>query len=114
MVDSFKIQPCNPTVSHRRSCCQLGRIGGGSRSFAQARDASSTADKINNKGANYCDLWRGFAKRGLGVHAANKKDDFSVPRECAPGSSSHKAAGFAAVQEWAPRGAGAGPLAVRG
>ena len=40
-------QPCNPT-------------------FIQARDAILDADTALTNGANYCEIWKGFAKRGLG------------------------------------------------
>jgi len=38
-------------------------------SFTQARDAIILADQVNNQGANYGDLWRAFARRGLGFSA---------------------------------------------
>ena len=39
--------------------------------FVQARDAILLADVVNNQGANLGDLWRAFAKRGLGLEAAS-------------------------------------------
>ncbi|KAJ3023632.1 Fungalysin/Thermolysin Extracellular metalloproteinase 5 [Thoreauomyces humboldtii] len=64
VVDGMKLQPCNPT-------------------FVDARDAILQADEINNKGANFCEIWRGFAKRGLGSKAtAGGNEDFTVPAKC--------------------------------
>ena len=63
MIGGMKLQPCNPT-------------------FIQARDAILAADVANYGGANKCLMWKGFASRGLGVDAANKKDGFKVPAEC--------------------------------
>ena len=40
-------QPCNPN-------------------FIQARDAILDADTALTNGANHCEIWKGFAKRGLG------------------------------------------------
>ncbi len=50
VVDGMKLAPENPN-------------------FAEARDAILQADLINHGGANQADLWRGFAKRGLGYGA---------------------------------------------
>jgi uncharacterized repeat protein (TIGR01451 family) len=50
VTDGMKLSPPNP-------------------SFTQARDAIILADQVNNQGANYGDLWRAFAKRGLGFSA---------------------------------------------
>ena len=50
VTDGMKLSPPNPT-------------------FTQARDAIILADLVNNGGANYGDLWAGFAKRGLGFSA---------------------------------------------
>jgi extracellular elastinolytic metalloproteinase len=64
IVDGMKLQPCLPT-------------------FVDARDAILLADNINNNSTNYCDLYRGFAKRGLGLNARKGgKEDFSLPTEC--------------------------------
>jgi extracellular elastinolytic metalloproteinase len=67
VVDGLKIQPCNPN-------------------FVTARDAIFAADLANYNSENYCRLWTGFAKRGLGVNAVpgapNAKQDFTVPPEC--------------------------------
>lgn len=72
VVDGLKLQPCNPN-------------------FVDARDAIFKADQANYGGKdNYCLLWRGFAKRGLGVNAVGGrtgapvvKQDFTLPAECA-------------------------------
>lgn len=44
-------QPCNPN-------------------FIQARDAILDADKALTGGENACEIWKGFAKRGLGDGAS--------------------------------------------
>ena len=44
-------QPCNPN-------------------FLQARDAIIDADKALTGGENACEIWKGFAKRGLGTEAS--------------------------------------------
>ncbi|KAI9218463.1 Fungalysin metallopeptidase-domain-containing protein [Blastocladiella britannica] len=67
IIDGLKLAPCNPT-------------------FITARNAIIQADQQNFKGANVCDLWKGFAKRGLGVKAGSiGKADFSVPASCVVG-----------------------------
>lgn len=64
VVDGMRMQPCNPT-------------------FLQARDAIIAADKVRNKGANFCVLMKGFAKRGMGVGASeNFENSFNIPRGC--------------------------------
>lgn len=57
-----------------------------SPNLVQARDAILLADQINNGGANVCDLWAGFAKRGLGgdafsdsVSTTNIIESFDIP-----------------------------------
>ncbi|KAG8738370.1 hypothetical protein FRC10_006946 [Ceratobasidium sp. 414] len=64
-IDSFQIQPCNPT-------------------FITARDAIVQADANRYGGANKCLLWRAFAKRGLGTGATSQvqADDTAVPEGC--------------------------------
>jgi extracellular elastinolytic metalloproteinase len=71
VVDGLKLQPCVPN-------------------FVQARDAILQADVVNYKGENTCLLWRGFAKRGLGLKAVGTTsgvtrvtEDFSYPPACA-------------------------------
>ncbi|KAM5435825.1 Extracellular metalloproteinase 4 [Microsporum ferrugineum] len=51
VLDGMALQPCLPN-------------------FVQARDAIIDADMNLTKGANRCELWKAFAKRGLGVGAA--------------------------------------------
>jgi len=70
VVDGMKLQPCNPN-------------------FVQARDAIILADRQNYGGQNYCELWKGFAKRGLGLNAKGGTiiaptvtQDFSYPPDC--------------------------------
>ena len=40
-----------------------------SPSFFDARDAIIQADEILTGGENFCDLWAGFAEKGLGPNA---------------------------------------------
>ncbi|PYH29079.1 extracellular metalloproteinase [Aspergillus neoniger CBS 115656] len=47
VVDGMALQPCNPN-------------------FVQVRDAILDADIVLTGGKNRCEIWRGFAKRGLG------------------------------------------------
>ncbi|KAH6565143.1 hypothetical protein BASA61_001027 [Batrachochytrium salamandrivorans] len=66
VVDGMKLQPCNPT-------------------FVQARDAIIKADQTNNNGANFCEITRGFAKRGLGSQVRDNGqfiNDFTLDRRC--------------------------------
>jgi extracellular elastinolytic metalloproteinase len=63
-VDGLKFQPCNP-------------------SFVDARDAIIQADQANYDGDNFCEIWKGFAKRGLGIKAKKGGiESFDVPKEC--------------------------------
>jgi len=65
MIDGLKLQPCSP-------------------SFINARDAIIEADRLKNNGDNYCEIWKGFAKRGLGFGAKSVLiDDFTLPSKCA-------------------------------
>ena len=50
VTDGMKLSPANPT-------------------FTQARDAIVQADMVDTSGANTNELWRAFAKRGLGYFA---------------------------------------------
>jgi extracellular elastinolytic metalloproteinase len=63
VVDAMKLQPCRPT-------------------FIDARNAILKSDEINFNGKYKCSLWKGFAKRGLGVNAVNPKNGFEIPTEC--------------------------------
>ncbi|KAF2002104.1 extracellular metallo proteinase 2 [Amniculicola lignicola CBS 123094] len=64
VVDGMALQPCNPT-------------------FVSARDAILDADKALTGGVNACEIWTGFAKRGLGEGAVYKlnarTNSFVVP-----------------------------------
>lgn len=65
-LESMKLQPCNPT-------------------FTAARDAIIDADSVLTEGENFCELWKGFAKRGLGVSARQGRGGdsaFDLPAEC--------------------------------
>ncbi|KAJ1341788.1 hypothetical protein BSLG_010855 [Batrachochytrium salamandrivorans] len=56
-------QPCNPTFF--------------------ARDAIIATDNLHYQGDHKCEIYRGFAKRGLGLGATDThKNDFTVPPEC--------------------------------
>ncbi|KAG8961259.1 hypothetical protein FRC00_012831, partial [Tulasnella sp. 408] len=63
-VDGLTLAPCNPT-------------------FIQARNAiiQASTNRYNSQ-ADYCTLWRAFAKRGMGYYAANYRNDFSIPQDC--------------------------------
>ncbi|RKO87304.1 Fungalysin metallopeptidase-domain-containing protein [Blyttiomyces helicus] len=64
VVDGMKFQPCYP-------------------SFVDARDAILQADEVNNAGENACEIWAGFAKRGLGAGArSGGREDFTLPKKC--------------------------------
>jgi extracellular elastinolytic metalloproteinase len=51
VMDGMKFQPCRP-------------------GFVDGRNAILAADTALTGGANQCEIWRGFAKRGLGVSAS--------------------------------------------
>jgi hypothetical protein len=66
VTDGMKLSPPNPT-------------------FTEARDAVLAADQALDGGANQSELWRAFAKRGLGVYAvggvntsSSVTEDFTV------------------------------------
>ncbi|MGD8375449.1 MAG: M36 family metallopeptidase, partial [Acidobacteriota bacterium] len=71
VVEGLKLQPCAP-------------------SFVEARDAILLADQVLTGGANQCEIWEGFAKRGLGAYASDGgtaftlavTEDFSLPVAC--------------------------------
>ncbi|KAF9976345.1 Fungalysin/Thermolysin Extracellular metalloproteinase 5, partial [Modicella reniformis] len=73
VIDGMKLQPCKPT-------------------FSSARDAIIQAEKALTRGKYRCDIWRAFAKRGLGPRAraigANlpmggfRSESFEPPRNC--------------------------------
>jgi hypothetical protein len=76
VMDGMKMQKCNP-------------------GFIDGRDAILLADQALTGGANQCSIWKGFAKRGLGVSAkqgtsASVTDGaqaFDVPAACQAGIS---------------------------
>ena len=55
VVDGLKLQPCYP-------------------SFSDARDAILLADRQLTGGENQCEIWKAFAKRGLGEGATVEDD----------------------------------------
>ena len=72
VVDSLKLQPCGPT-------------------FVTSRDAMLLADQIAHDGANQCEIWEAFARRGVGVNASDGGssanlsgivEDFTLPESC--------------------------------
>ncbi len=71
VIDGLKLQSCSP-------------------SFIQGRDAILAADVANNASVNQCAIWKGFAKRGLGLSASSgnsntlgdETEAFDVPLEC--------------------------------
>jgi len=73
VVDGLKLQPCLP-------------------SFLDFRDAVLLGDEIANDSANQCEIWDAFARRGMGVGAAdggnanslNVTADFALPSQCRP------------------------------
>ncbi|CAG8492994.1 1_t:CDS:2 [Acaulospora morrowiae] len=72
VVDAMKLQPCRP-------------------SFIDARNAIIQADEILTDGENSCEIWRGFAKRGVGLKAkvigstpwggGIRKESYTVPEK---------------------------------
>lgn len=64
VIDAMALQPCNP-------------------SFVDARNAILDADSVLTGGENGCEIWKGFAKRGLGFKVVEgrgvKVNDFSIP-----------------------------------
>jgi extracellular elastinolytic metalloproteinase len=73
VMDGMKLQPCSP-------------------GFVTGRNAILQADTVLTGGANQCEIWQGFAKRGLGVSAtqgsSNNRSDggeaFDLPASCVP------------------------------
>jgi extracellular elastinolytic metalloproteinase len=67
-ADTCDRQPCSPN-------------------FVQARDAIIDADTALTKGANKCEIWKGFAKRGLGTGARYSSNNArtastALPADC--------------------------------
>jgi extracellular elastinolytic metalloproteinase len=79
VLDGMKFQPCGP-------------------GFVDGRDAILAADEALTGGANQCEIWRGFAKRGLGTGAVqglstsrtDNSQDFTVPATCSATASSFR------------------------
>lgn len=46
--------------------------------FLQSRDAILLADRVNNNNANYSELWRAFAKRGMGSSATSPDSSTTI------------------------------------
>ncbi|CEP09408.1 hypothetical protein [Parasitella parasitica] len=71
VIDGLKLQPCNPT-------------------FISARDAILEAEKQLTGGLYHCDIYRAFAKRGLGPGAKLEKrgwieqrvESYTLPSQC--------------------------------
>lgn len=77
VFNGMKLQPCRP-------------------SFLEARNAIIQADQVLTGGENYCELWKGFASRGLGPDAridgstpwggGVRTNDYSLPTRCGESS----------------------------
>ena len=71
VTDGLKLQVCSP-------------------GFVDGRNAILAADAADYEGENTCDIWRAFARRGLGLNASqgssnNRNDgveDFTLPPAC--------------------------------
>jgi hypothetical protein len=67
IIGGLAIQPCNPD-------------------FINARDAIIQAEMNYYGGSHACEIWKAFAKRGMGVDATTDgstfKDGFNIPKEC--------------------------------
>ncbi|KAJ3246095.1 ammonium transporter [Chytriomyces hyalinus] len=66
LIGGMKMQPCNPTM-------------------IQARNAILAADKAKFRGKYACDIWNGFAKRGMGANAVDNRgfaNNFDLPAGC--------------------------------
>ena len=71
VMDGMKFQPCQP-------------------GFVDGRNAILTADAALTGGANQCEIWRGFTKRGLGFSASQGSplirtdgvEAFDLPASC--------------------------------
>lgn len=74
VLNGMKLQPCRP-------------------SFFDARDAIIQADEQLTGGENFCELWKGFASRGLGQDASvigrtpwgggQRSNGYTMPTTCA-------------------------------
>lgn len=76
VMDGMKLQPCSP-------------------GFVTGRNAILAADTALTGGANQCEIWHAFARRGLGVSAsqgsnlsvADGTQAFDIPASCVPAVS---------------------------
>jgi uncharacterized repeat protein (TIGR01451 family) len=59
ITDGMKLTPRNPTFLH-------------------ARDGIILADQVNNGGANFNEIWRAFAKRGMGFSATSPDSSTTI------------------------------------
>ncbi|HWJ07262.1 MAG TPA: M36 family metallopeptidase [Steroidobacteraceae bacterium] len=93
VMDGMKLQPCRP-------------------GFVDGRNAILVADVALTGGKNQCEIWRGFAKRGLGFSASqgssNDRADgveaFDLPAACAAatfGSFKQPIAAAPSINNWA-------------
>ena len=88
VLDGLKLQPCSP-------------------GFVDGRNAILAADTVLTGGANQCRLWEAFARRGLGVSAAQGSansildgtEAFDVPASCSFGDAGADARVCAAAGE---------------
>lgn len=66
VLDGLALQPCSPD-------------------FISARDSIIDADRALTGGQNRCEIWKGFAKRGLGINAkydpSERIGSFDVPQD---------------------------------
>jgi extracellular elastinolytic metalloproteinase len=73
VIEGMKLQPCSP-------------------GFVDGRNAILQADQVLTSGANYCAIYAGFAKRGLGYSAnqgstnnvTDGSEAFDMPPSCSP------------------------------
>lgn len=71
IIDGMKLQPCDPL-------------------FLEARDAIVQAELLLTNGQHKCEIWKGFAKRGMGIKARMMPrgydmvhiDSFEIPKDC--------------------------------
>lgn len=66
LMDGLALQSCQPD-------------------FVIARDAFLLADDIRYNGKHKCNIWKAFAKRGLGYNANHTEpwsDNFDIPSTC--------------------------------
>ena len=54
------------------------KLGPANPNFLQARDAIILADQVDNGGANFFEIWSGFARRGMGVSASSPDSSTTI------------------------------------